>query len=34
LNREFNNLLPSLPNMARKLLGLKKVKEEDTPMVE
>jgi len=34
LSREFNNLLPSLPNMARKLLGLKKVKEEDTPMVE
>ena len=28
LNREFNNLLPSLPNMARKLLGLKKIKEE------
>jgi hypothetical protein len=28
LSREFNNLLPSLPNMARKLLGLKKVKEE------
>ena len=24
LSREFNNLLPSLPNMARKLLGLKK----------
>ena len=36
LSREFNNLLPSLPNMARKLLGLKKVKEEeiDTPLVE
>jgi len=34
LSREFNNLLPSLPNMARKLLGLKKIKEEDTPMVE
>lgn len=33
LSREFNNLLPSLPNMARKLLGLKKVKEE-SPMVE
>lgn len=33
LSREFNNLLPSLPNMARKLLGLKKIKE-DTPMVE
>jgi len=29
LNKEFNNLLPSLPNMARKLLGLKKVKEEE-----
>lgn len=28
LNREFNNLLPSLPNMARKLLGLKKVASE------
>lgn len=25
LSREFNNLLPSLPNLARKLLGLKKV---------
>jgi hypothetical protein len=25
LSREFNNLLPSLPNMARKLLGLKKI---------
>ncbi|WKZ46575.1 MAG: hypothetical protein QY306_12230 [Anaerolineales bacterium] len=24
LSREFNNLLPSLPNMARRLLGLKK----------
>ncbi|MBI3161814.1 MAG: hypothetical protein HYZ23_04860 [Chloroflexi bacterium] len=34
LSREFNNLLPSLPNMARKLLGLKKIKEEDTPLVE
>lgn len=33
LSREFNNLLPSLPNMSRKLLGLKKIKEE-TPMVE
>lgn len=33
LSREFNNLLPSLPNMARKLLGLKKIKE-DTPTVE
>ena len=29
LNKEFNNLLPSLPNMARKLLGLKKVKEKE-----
>ena len=35
LSREFNNLLPSLPNMARKLLGLKKVKEEiDNSLVE
>ena len=25
LSREFNNLLPSLPNMARRLLGLKKM---------
>lgn len=33
LSREFNNLLPSLPNMSRKLLGLKKIKEE-TPLVE
>jgi hypothetical protein len=33
LSREFNNLLPSLPNMARRLLGLKKVNSE-TPMVE
>jgi hypothetical protein len=33
LSGEFNNLLPSLPNMARKLLGLKKIKE-DMPMVE
>ena len=33
LSRDFNELLPSLPNMARKLLGLSKVKE-DTPMVE
>lgn len=33
LNKEFNNLLPSLPNMARKLLGLKKVKE-NRPKVE
>ena len=31
LSREFNNLLPSLPNMARKLLGLKKIKEEIVP---
>jgi len=31
LSREFNNLLPSLPNMARKLLGLKKIKEEIDP---
>jgi hypothetical protein len=33
LNKDFNNLLPSLPNMARKLLGLPKVNGE-TPMVE
>lgn len=31
LSREFNNLLPSLPNMSRKLLGLKKIKEEIDP---
>ncbi len=31
LSGEFNNLLPSLPNMARKLLGLKKIKEETDP---
>lgn len=34
LSREFNNLLPSLPNMARKLLGLKKKKEEAGPSLE
>ncbi|HSG45336.1 MAG TPA: hypothetical protein VLA72_19500 [Anaerolineales bacterium] len=34
LSAEFNNLLPSLPNMTRKLLGLKKVKEEETPLDE
>ena len=33
LSRDFNELLPSLPNMARKLLGLPKRKE-DTPLVE
>lgn len=33
LSRDFNELLPSLPNMARRLLGLKKVNNE-TPMVE
>ena len=33
LSREFNNLLPSLPNMARKLLGLKKIKEETDPLL-
>jgi hypothetical protein len=33
LSRDFNELLPSLPNMARRLLGLPKVKE-DNPMVE
>jgi hypothetical protein len=30
LSRDFNELLPSLPNMARRLLGLPKAKE-DTP---
>ena len=33
LSRDFNELLPSLPNMARRLLGLPKIKEE-SPMVE
>jgi hypothetical protein len=33
LSRDFNGLLPSLPNMARRLLGLPKVKTEN-PMVE
>jgi hypothetical protein len=28
LNKDFNNLLPSLPNMARRLLGLPKLREE------
>lgn len=28
LNKDFNDLLPSLPNMARRLLGLPKLKEE------
>ena len=28
LSKEFNNLLPSLPNMSRKLLGLKKIASE------
>lgn len=31
LSRDFNELLPSLPNMARRLLGLKKIKEETDP---
>jgi hypothetical protein len=31
LSRDFNELLPSLPNMARRLLGLPKI---NTPMVE
>jgi len=31
LSRDFNELLPSLPNLARRLLGLPK---KDTPMVE
>ena len=30
LSRDFNELLPSLPNMARRLLGLPKIKEEKT----
>lgn len=30
LSRDFNELLPSLPNMARRLLGLPKIKEENT----
>ncbi len=34
LSREFNNLLPSLPNMARKLLGLKKIKEAAGPSLQ
>ena len=29
LSRDFNGLLPSLPNMARRLLGLPKVYSED-----
>lgn len=33
LSRDFNELLPSLPDMARRLLGLPKLKE-NTPMVE
>jgi hypothetical protein len=33
LSRDFNELLPSLPNMARRLLGLPKIKDE-TSMVE
>jgi hypothetical protein len=33
LSRDFNELLPSLPNMARRLLGLPKINNE-TPMVE
>ena len=32
LSRDFNELLPSLPNMARRLLGLPKLK--DAPLVE
>jgi hypothetical protein len=34
LSREFNNLLPSLPNMARKLLGLKKIEEAAGPSLQ
>jgi hypothetical protein len=33
LSRDFNELLPSLPNMARRLLGLPKAKDEETPPV-
>jgi hypothetical protein len=33
LSRDFNELLPSLPNMARRLLGLPKIRE-DTSLVE
>lgn len=33
LSRDFNGLLPSLPNMARRLLGLPKIKT-GTPLVE
>lgn len=33
LSRDFNELLPSLPNMARRLLGLPKINSQ-TPMVE
>ena len=33
MSRDFNELLPSLPNMARRLLGLPKINE-DHPMVE
>lgn len=33
LSRDFNELLPSLPNMARRLLGLPKIIE-DSPLVE
>jgi len=32
LSREFNGLLPTLPNMARRLLGLPKIKEQESPL--
>lgn len=32
LSRDFNELLPSLPNMARKLLGLPKIPSPPTPL--
>jgi len=32
LSREFNGLLPTLPNMARRLLGLPKVKVQESPL--
>ena len=32
LSREFNGLLPTLPNMARRLLGLPKLKVQESPL--
>jgi len=32
LSREFNGLLPTLPNMARRLLGLPKLKVKESPL--